>query len=85
MIDSSREGNIGNKTVSNTNKCQTNGIVKFAYFNARSIANKLKEFKLFVSEENVDIVGISETWLTDSITEQEVSIDGFTLYRKDRQ
>lgn len=38
-----------------------------------------------MSEESVDVVGISETWLTEGITEQELSIDGYTLYRKDRQ
>lgn len=54
------------------------------YFNARSIMNKLDELELYVRDENLDIVGITETWLTASVLSSEVSIEGYTLLRKDR-
>ena len=34
--------------------------VKVCYFNARSIVNKIKELKLFITEEKCDILGITE-------------------------
>ena len=32
-------------------------------FNARSIVNKREELELYLSEQDLDIVGITETWL----------------------
>ena len=55
------------------------------YFNARSILNKLDELELYIKDENLDIVGVTETWLTEEILTSEVSIDGYTLVRRDRK
>lgn len=91
IIDSSKCTNDRNATVPVCKKNSINkgnfklGVVKFAYFNARSIVNKLNELKLFLIEENVDIVGISETWLTSNILDSELQVSGFTLFRRDRQ
>src|SRR6516225_9550044 len=54
------------------------------YFNARSIVNKRDELALYLNEEDVDIIGITETWLNSSISDSEVAIEGYNLYRKDR-
>jgi hypothetical protein len=32
-----------------------------------------------------DIIGITESWANDGILDAELSIDGYTMYRKDRQ
>jgi hypothetical protein len=53
--------------------------------NARSIVNKIKELKVMIEEENMDIIAITETWLNDNVTDDEVSINGYTLFRKDRR
>jgi len=37
-----------------------------------------------ITEEDLDVVGISETWLSDRISDNEISIQGYTLFRKDR-
>ena len=34
---------------------------------------------------NLHIIGIAETWLHENILDGEISLKGFTLYRKDRQ
>jgi hypothetical protein len=52
--------------------------------NARSVVNKIKELKLLVEEENVDVVAITETWLNETITDEEMNISGFVLFRRDR-
>ena len=55
------------------------------YFNARSIVNKVDELEIYTKEEELDIIGITETWLTDEILTSEISLEGYTLYRKDRK
>jgi len=54
------------------------------YFNARSIVNKHKELELYVLEKKFDIIGITETWLNAEILDNEMSIEGYTLHRNDR-
>ena len=58
--------------------------LKCLYFNARSIVNKIQELELLVKNENIDIVGITETWLNVNILDSEMNIEGYTLLRKDR-
>src|SRR3989441_2022907 len=58
--------------------------VKCIYFNARSIVNKQAELKLLITEEDLDIIGITETWLNDKISDEELNIRGYTLIRNDR-
>ena len=55
------------------------------YLNARSIVNKHSELELYIREENnIDIIGITETWMTKSISDSEMNIEGYTLIRQDR-
>ena len=41
---------------------------------------KLDELREYVEEFELDIIGVAETWLIDKA---EVSVDGYTAYRKD--
>jgi len=54
------------------------------YFNARSSANMRDELELYIREEHIDIIGITETWLNEDIEDSEMNFDGFALFRKDR-
>jgi hypothetical protein len=56
------------------------------FINARSIMNnfKLEELKLYIQEYSIDIIGIAETWLTDSVSDSEIQIEHFSIFRKDR-
>ena len=49
------------------------------YYNARSIIPKL-----ICSDTTPDIVCIVETWLHDSISDSELTINGYNLVRQDR-
>ena len=53
--------------------------------NARSIVNKHKELEMYALEQKFDIIGITETWLNNSISDNEMSIAGYTLHRNDRK
>ena len=54
----------------------------FAY--ARSIVNKMSELGEYVFEYNPDVIMISELWAHDSISDVELILNGFELFRSDR-
>jgi hypothetical protein len=58
--------------------------LKCCFLNARGMLDKLDELKLRAVEDDLDIIGIAESWLTDSIEQAEVAIDGYNTFRKDR-
>ena len=55
------------------------------FVNARSLLTNFKvdELHVYAAEKDLDIIGIAETWLNESILDSEIKLDGFTLYRKD--
>ena len=55
------------------------------YFNARSIKNKMDEFKIFVYQNKPDIIGIVETWLNEDQLDSELEINDYKFLRKDRK
>ena len=46
--------------------------------------NKRDELLMDIIGEKYDIVGLTETWATDSISDSERDIAGYSLYRRDR-
>lgn len=55
-------------------------------FNARSIRNKMLEFRALVATEEVEIIAVTESWIDVSSRDYEGEYDlpGYTMYRKDR-
>ena len=58
--------------------------IKFMHINAQSLLPKMDEFVQFITRYNFDIISVNETWLNASISDGEVSIDGFDMFRNDR-
>ena len=60
--------------------------LSFMYTNIRSIMNnnKLDETSKKAHEEEIDIIGITESWTNEDIQDAEIGILGYNLYRKDR-
>ena len=54
------------------------------YSNVQGLMNKLPELLSLQSSHAWDLIAITETWLTDSILDSELSIPGMYLIRKDR-
>jgi hypothetical protein len=52
--------------------------------NANRILNKLDELSLLLSNEPIDLVAVTETWLSDEIPDSVVSINGYLAIRRDR-
>ena len=60
--------------------------LKFWYTNARSLNNKINEFHVTITNENPDIIGITETWCNTNNFNSEYNVnDNYTVLRKDRQ
>src|SRR3989442_888635 len=68
------------------NKIVREHSLKCMYTNVRSIMNKgkIEEIRLEVLNNKIDILGISESWMHEGIGDAEISITGFTVFRRDR-
>jgi len=53
------------------------------YF-TRSIINKLNEFQSLMYSKLYDIIGLTETWLSDTIYDAEILPYNYTIFCKDR-
>ena len=54
------------------------------HLNVRSLLHKLSEINRFASTYRPAIISISETWLDDTVTDNEIQIEGYNVIRKDR-
>ena len=52
--------------------------------NARSIINKKTELNIMVDDIKLNIIGITESWVTNDITHAELGLEGYVMFRKDR-
>ena len=55
------------------------------YLNARSIVNKMNELEVVVELSKPDIIGITESWATEDVSNSELEIKGFAMFREDRK
>ena len=73
--DSRRKGIQGN-----TSKSE----MKCVCLNARSIINKKTELNIMVDDIKPHIIGITESWANNDITNAEMGLEGYVMFRKDR-
>nr|VZH89441.1 unnamed protein product [Spirometra erinaceieuropaei] len=55
------------------------------YTNAQSLISKLDELKLCLVELSPDVLAVTETWLSANISDNEVALPGYQIYRRDRE
>ena len=60
--------------------------IKMAHLNIRSLKNRnhLIQLQMLTREKAFDILAISESWLNSTVTNAEIGIDGYKLFRQDR-
>ena len=58
--------------------------IKCVCLNARSIINKKNELNIMVDEIKPHIIGITESWANNDITDAEMGLEGYVMFRKDR-
>ena len=58
--------------------------IKCVCLNARSIINKRNELNIMVDDIKPHIIGITESWANNDITDAELRLEGYVMFRKDR-
>ena len=58
--------------------------IKCVCLNARSIIHKKNELNIMVDEIKPNIIGITESWANNDITDAELGLEGYVMFRKDR-
>lgn len=58
--------------------------IKLCHINVRSLLTNIIDFRSQLMENNFEIVGIGETWLTSEVSDQNIEINGYNIVRKDR-
>ncbi len=53
-------------------------------WNSRSLLNKIEEIDRIAIEASPSFIGITETWLNDTIDNSLIEIDGYNIHRADR-
>ena len=60
--------------------------LKCLYFNSRSVVNKTRELEVIASSKQYDLIAITETWLNDSISNNELlPSNKYYIHRRDRE
>ena len=52
--------------------------------NARSIIYKKSELNIMVDDIKPHIIGITESWANNDITDAELGLEGYVMFMKDR-
>ncbi|KAF0305993.1 hypothetical protein FJT64_022458 [Amphibalanus amphitrite] len=59
--------------------------LKIGHLNVRSLTAHLDEVNLLLLREELDVLCLSETWLTDSVDSSMLLFPGYTIRRRDRE
>lgn len=70
------------------NACLNNEKLNISHINVQSLCarqfTKFNELKMSFIDNKIDIICMTETWLSDKITDSMIEIDNFQLVRNDR-
>lgn len=65
--------------------CKLRKGLRIAHVNIRSLINKVDHLNVFLKNNDIHVLGISESWLSENIDDSEIHIDGYNSFRLDRQ
>ena len=68
---------------SSSNIRQGNAGLKCVSLNSRNIMNKKSELNIIVHDIDPHILGITESWANKDITDAELGLEGYVMFRKD--
>ena len=79
-----QEATSTDKPISNHPKNISEKGYRCVCLNARSILNKKNELNIMVEDIDPHIIGITESWANIDITDAELGLTGYVMFRKDR-
>ena len=80
-LDDTGEKSIIEEQFLTLNNC--NGF-KIAHLNCASLTKNIDEIRILLKRTNIDVLTLSETHLSDLFDDSEISCDGYSIERKDR-
>ena len=78
-----QEATSTDKPISNHPKNISEKGYRCVCLNARSIVNKKNELNIMVEDVDPHIIGITESWANIDITDAELGLTGYVMFRKD--
>ena len=54
------------------------------HLNVHSLLPKISELRIIANKTSAAVITLTETWIGNLVTNSEISIDGYTVFRKDR-
>lgn len=75
---------LSNKQNNNNNTPKPVKEIKIGFINVRSIYPKVDQIQHIIQNHDFDIFGVNKTWLDESVTSAELTMDGYDIVRKDR-
>ncbi|BHF79034.1 hypothetical protein SprV_0602215100 [Sparganum proliferum] len=57
----------------------------FFYTNVQSILPKFDELKIHICALSIDVVSLTESWLSENVDDRELMLPGFQLFQRDRR
>ena len=79
-----QEATSTDKPISNHPKNISEKGYRCVCLHARSIVNKKNELNIMVEDIDPHIIGITESWANIDITDAELGLTGYVMFRKDR-
>ena len=79
--------NPGPVAMSKTQRCLSFNAQSLRSVNKRqdgTFTSNLKSFQDLVYAENLDVISVTETWLNDNVSNNEILPSGYNIIRKDR-
>ena len=83
-VDVNTHSNAHDQLFTTLSQQKRRKLPSFLLANLRSLTNKLDDFETVVRLNNSDVVCITETWKSSDVPSESVSMNGFSLFRKDR-
>ena len=84
MPQAGQEATSTDKSITKCPKNRSEAGHKCVCLNARSIVDKKNELNVMVEDTDPHIIGITKSWANTDITDAELRLTGYVMYRRDR-
>ena len=84
MLQAGQEVTSTDKPITKSPKNMSEANYRCVCLNARSIVNKKNELNIMVEDIDSHIIGITESWANTDITDAELGLTGYVMFRRDR-
>ena len=84
MPQTGQEATRTGKPITKCHKHRSEAGYKCVCLNAKSIVNKKNELNIMVEDIDPHIIGITESWANTDITDAELGLTGYVMFRRDR-